>query len=121
MALLTLKFVTDVRDQDYEVVEFHGELDQSNLEAAERQITDLLNGYKRHYLLFDLSDLAFINSEGVGFIASTHTKLVKKNQKLLIYSAKPNVTEVFKLIGLSKLLPVFATAAEAITYIKKTK
>lgn len=121
MALLTLKFVTDIRDLDYEVVEFHGELDQSNLEATEAQIADLLKDFKRHYLLFDLSDMAFINSEGVGFIASTHTKLVKKNQKLLICSVKPNVAEVFELIGLSKLLPVFATVGEAIAYIKKTK
>ena len=83
MALLTLKFVTDIRDMDYEVIEFHGELDQSNLTLTETQVADLLKSFSRKFLVFDLADLSFINSEGVGFIVSISTKLARKNQKIL--------------------------------------
>ena len=121
MALLTLKFVTDVRDFDYEVVEFHGELDQSNLGNTEKQIAEVIGNVERKFLVFDLGNLAFVNSEGVGFIAATHTSLVKQERQLIICNAKPNVTDIFELVGLSKLMPVFATIAEAIIFIKKNK
>lgn len=119
MALLTLKFVTDVRDSDYEVVEFHGELDQSNLGDTERQIADLLGHFDREYLILDLAYLRFLNSEGIGFIVATHMKLTKKKQKLLICNAKQNVMDIFQLIGLPKLIPVLPNMAETISFIKK--
>jgi len=120
MALLSLKFVTDVRDTDYEVVEFHGELDKSTQESAEKQILELLSTYTRHWLILDFSDLKFINSEGIGFLVALHAKLAKKEQQLLICSVAPNVADIFEVIGLGRIIPMFPSIAEAIHYIKKT-
>lgn len=119
MALLTLKFVTDIRDLDYEVVEFHGELDQSNLADADRQLSDLLAGFSRPFLVFDLSDLKFIHSEGIGFVVSVHTKLAKKGQQLVLSGLRGNVADIFEVVGMSKLIQSFATVQEAINFIKK--
>lgn len=118
MALLTLKFVTDVRDMDYEVVEFHGELDQSNLIQTEKQIGDLLKDFTRKFMVFDLSDLGFINSEGIGFMVSISTKLARKESKLLLTGVRANVADIFNLIGLPKLIPVVPTIADAIRLMK---
>lgn len=118
MALLTLKFVTDIKDLDYEVIEFHGELDQSNLSATESQIVDLLKNFSRKFLVFDLSDLHFINSEGIGFFVSSSTKLARKNSKLLLTGVRHNVMDIFNLIGLPKLIPVLPNIADAIRYVK---
>lgn len=120
MALLTLKFVTDVRDLDYEVVEFHGELDQSTLQTAEKQIVDLMVNFERSTLVFDMADLAFINSEGIGFVVNIHAKLAKKQQKLVLCGLKGNVADVFDVVGMSKLIPVYKTISEAIEQIKKS-
>ncbi|MBI5413141.1 STAS domain-containing protein [Candidatus Peregrinibacteria bacterium] len=119
MAMLTLKFVTDVRDMEYEIVKFHGELDQSTLKTAETQIDQLVETTKSQYLIFDLSDMKFTNSEGVGFIISTHVKLVKRKRQLYIAAPKSNVQEVFDLIGLPKIISVFSSINEAISFIKK--
>lgn len=119
MAMLTLKFVTDVRDMEYEIVEFHGELDQSTLKIAERQIDQLIETAKNKYFIFDLSDMKFINSEGVGFMISAHVKLAKRNKQLYVAASKPNVQEVFELMGLPKLVSVFSSVSEAISFIKK--
>ena len=120
MALLSLKFVTDVRDTDYEVVEFHGELDKSTQESAEKQILELLGTYTRRWLILDLSDLKYINSEGIGFLVSLHTKLTKKEQQLLLCSVASNVSDIFEVIGLGRIIQTFPSVAEAIHYIKKT-
>ncbi len=120
MALLSLKFVTDVRDTDYEVVEFHGELDKSTQEATEKQIIEFLATYTRRWLVFDLSDLKFVNSEGIGFFVALHAKLTKKNQQLLISGVAANVADIFAAIGLERIIPTFPHLAEAIHHIKKT-
>lgn len=119
MALLTLKFTTDVRDDDYEVVEFHGELDQSTIGNAEKQVNELLENYKRKYLIFDFSNLKYTNSEGVGFVVSIHENLVKKTQSLIVCGMRHNVEEVFTAMGLPKLFPILKTISEAISSIKK--
>lgn len=120
MALLTLKFVTDVRNGDYEIVEFHGELDQSTIPSTEKQVADLLADFNRPYLIFDLTDLKFINSEGIGFVVTTHTTLLKKGQQLVICGLKKHVEDVMSLVGLPRLMQVFPTAQTAIDNLKKT-
>lgn len=120
MALLTLKFVTDIRDMDYEVVEFHGELDQSNLTLTETQITDLLKSFSRRFLIFDFSNLKFLNSEGIGFIVSISMKLARKNQKLLLTGVNHNVMDVLELIGLPKMIPLLKDMSETIRFMKTT-
>lgn len=114
MALLTLKFVTDVRNDNYQIIELHGELDQSTLPNTEKQIVAFLADFGRRYLILDLSDLKFINSEGIGFIVNMHTKLAKKGKSLILCGMQGNVKEVFEVIGISKMLPVYANVAGAI-------
>lgn len=119
MAFLTLKFVTDVRDNDYEVVEFHGELDKSTLDSAEEQLLKLLDSFDRGYLVFDFSDLDFINSEGIGVIVLAHAKLVTKGKQLLVCGMHKHVAEVIDAVGIGKLVPVFPKVADAINFMKK--
>lgn len=121
MTLLNLKFITDIKDNDYEVVEFHGELDSSTIPDAEKRIFGLLADYKRDYLVFDLADLNYINSEGIGFVITAQMKLAKKKQKLLLCGVRPNVAEVFDLIGVPKLVQVFPNISEAIKFIKTSR
>ena len=120
MALLTLKFVTDVRDPDYEVVEFHGELDQSNLAATEKQMRGALKTFDRPHLVCDLSDLHFVHSEGIGFFASMHAKLAKRGQHLALCGLKGNIADVFSAVGMDKLIPMFPSVSDAVHSIKKT-
>ena len=51
MPLLTLKFVTDISDLDYQVVEFTGELDAASVRDAEKKIFDMLPNFKHKFLL----------------------------------------------------------------------
>lgn len=119
MGFLNLKFVKDISNIDYDTVEFHGELDQSTLDAVEQRFDAFLPDFKRQFLILDMTDLKFINSEGIGFLVSMHTKLVKKGKNLLIFGAKHNVTDVFGLVGLPQIIPIFVSMNEAIKFIKK--
>lgn len=119
MSLLTIKFVTDISDADYQVIEFHGEMDQSNIRDTESKIAEHIAVSKHAYIVFDLSDLRFINSEGMGFIVATHARLAKKGVSLLLCSPPLNVRDIFELVGLPKIVPVLASIGDVIKYIKK--
>lgn len=119
MTKLNLKLALDVKDNDYEVVEFHGELDKSTISGAEVELEKIVENFEREYLIFDFGGLVYINSEGIGLLISVHAKLAKNKKHLLFIGAKRNVMSVFELIGLQKLIPIFNRIDEAIKYIKK--
>lgn len=119
MAVLTLKFVTDVADHEYGIVEFHGELDQSTLADAEAQINEMLKNFSGTFLIFDLGDLGFINSEGIGFFISIQKQLSSQKKELVLCGPKNNVAEVMTVMGLERLMKIFKIVADALNYLKK--
>lgn len=119
MATLNIKFITDLGDLDYAVIEFQGDLDRETIHSAERQVEKILTLFKKHFLVFDFSGLNFINSDGIGFTVSSHMKLAVKGQELLLCGFKMNVADVINLVGVPKLIPVFQNMEDTIRYIKK--
>lgn len=95
------------------MVEFHGELDQSTRQAAETQMNEFLVAFKRPKLVFDLSDLKYVNSEGIGFMMKIHASLAKNGQKLSLAGLQPNVADVMNVIGVPKIVPVFPDVQSA--------
>lgn len=99
------------------VIEFHGEIDKATVEMYKNTVTPLIDGDAVALVakvVFDCSDLKFINSEGIGLLMSYHTKLSKREKKIILAGLQPNVKDIFDLIGLTKLIPVFPDAASAL-------
>lgn len=115
---LNLKFITDVQDLDYAVVEFKGEIDRATIHSAENQIEKFLANFKRRAVVFDLKELHFINSDGIGFFVSTQLKLAKKGQELILCGVIEHVADIIELVGLAKMLPVFSNMQDVIKHIK---
>lgn len=91
----------------YQVIEFSGAMDKAGLTANKPAIENLVQSYSLNYLIFDMTRLDFINSESIGFLMSIHSHLVKSGKKLVVISAKPNVKDVFQVIGLFDVIPYF--------------
>ena len=121
MAFLKINVVPEIKEPDCQVVEFDGEIDKSTIEYVISELTSAVQECTHHAMLFDLSGLTFINSEGIGLLTALDMKLVKKEKVLLLASPKPNVADVMKLIGLHKLIPTFSDIPEALSYLKKHK
>lgn len=120
MPLITLKFVTDINDLDYQVIEFSGELDSASLRDVEKKIFEFLPDFRHRFLLFDFTDLKFINSEGVGFVAVVQEQLGQLGKQLILFGAEKHVADVFNAVGFEKILPIFHSIREAINFIKKS-
>lgn len=115
----TIKFIEDIRDPDYQVIQFHGQLDSHTLDGVKILMDKLFEKLSSPHTIFDFSDCNFINSNGIAFLMEAHAKLAHSNRQLIIAGAKSHVKDVFELMGLPKLLPVFNSMGEAIHAIKK--
>ncbi|PIQ77069.1 hypothetical protein COV82_06410 [Candidatus Peregrinibacteria bacterium CG11_big_fil_rev_8_21_14_0_20_46_8] len=121
METLTIKFIEDIRDHEYEVIQLHGNLDAHTLPIATRKMDEHLPKTKLPFLIFDFSDCPFINSNGIGFLMEIHMKLTKRKQQLIVAGVQANVKDILELVGMPKIVPVFDTIAQAIDHIKKRK
>jgi anti-anti-sigma factor len=61
-------------------------------------------------IVLDLSELEFIDSMGIHFIVTAHERVSQEGRALTIVRGGPQVSRVFKLVGLDDVLP-FADAA----------
>lgn len=118
MSLLNLTVIQDIRDTEYLIIEFAGELDQGSLPDAEQKITEVVGTLRQPVLIFDFNRLDFINSEGIGFVVTIHTKLAKKNKKLILCALQSHVADVCNAIGLPSLIPLLPDRKAAIAFAK---
>ncbi len=110
--LLNVSVLSVDEEKRYQVIKLKGQLDKAGLESAREQIDSLVDQFTGQYLAFDFSELDFINSESIGYLTSVHAHLTKSGKNLVILAAKPNVKDVFMVIGLLSLMSSFDSLSD---------
>ncbi|MBN2087733.1 STAS domain-containing protein [Candidatus Peregrinibacteria bacterium] len=105
--------ITDSAKPSAKVISLKGELDESVLDGLKTQLDPILNDTTVSTIVFNLQELEFINSKGIGFIVSIHTHLSKDARKMIMVAASEEVMDVISLVGLTSIIPYFATMEEA--------
>ncbi|MCK5617346.1 STAS domain-containing protein [Candidatus Pacearchaeota archaeon] len=106
--------LSDASAPGIKVVSLTGEMDESSLEGLKAQLDPLLNDLNIKVLLFDFTQLEFINSKGIGYLVSIHTHLSKDQREMKIASANEAVMDVITLVGLTTIIKYFNTVEEAL-------
>lgn len=91
------------------IVKFNGEFDKAGHEEIKEEIGKIVNDFKGGTLVFDLGELKFINSEGIGYFMEIHTHLVTAGKKLVLVGPNAHVADVFNAIGIMEIMPIFNT------------
>jgi len=78
-------------------------------EAIQREIQA---GYK--YVLLNLAGVSYVDSAGLGEMASAYIKLTQLAGKMKLVHAQQKVQSMLKLTGLSTLLTTYGSEAEAL-------
>jgi anti-anti-sigma factor len=115
-----MTFTADIAESSTEttkILVFHGELDESYLEDLKKQLDPILDDANIKSLIFDLHDLEFINSKGIGFIVSIHTHLAKDKRTLILIDAQEAVMDVVSLVGLTSIIPYYSSLEEALNNV----
>lgn len=97
----------------YRLVGFIGNLDKAGLDEVRGQIEEVVDSVKdEEFVVFNFEHLEFINSESIGFLLMLHTRLVKKQKKLIIVDAVDHVKDVLDVIGMLKIIDYYPSLEE---------
>jgi anti-sigma B factor antagonist len=98
-------------------VRLAGRLDTPGVDKVELRFTALLVPSGRNAVV-DLSGVSFITSMGIRMFISVARGLMARKAKLALYAPQELVNEVFDNASLRDILPICATADEAVAAVR---
>ena len=84
----------------------------SDSQKIEWSLAELLHQNQKK-VIFDLTDVTYLDSSGIGILMMCHAKLKKAGGVLRIVGVSGMVQETLELTSLNKIIPVHPTAADA--------
>lgn len=91
-----------------------GQLDESNVDEKAQEIYALITANPQGlHLIFDFGGLEYMNSKSIGYLTDWFGKVTETQGKIAIVKAKPNIIDILEVIGLTQLIPMFASLDEA--------
>ncbi|MHC4179220.1 MAG: STAS domain-containing protein [Planctomycetota bacterium] len=108
----------EIRDKDDVVVVSFTEvkiLDQLAIDQVREDFKDLtLQAASSRKLLLDFSRVQFMSSSMIGQIVRLQKECKRDKVKLKLCNISPDIAEVFKITGLTKLLDIYKDGAAAL-------
>ena len=99
------------------IVELSGELDHHSAQEVRVKIDDRLDRFNIKKLVFDFSEVSFMDSSGIGVIIGRYKKISVRNGVVAIASVSRSIKRIFELSGMFKVINVYSTVDEAIADI----
>jgi anti-sigma B factor antagonist len=111
----TTAFSVDVQivDTDTTVIAVVGDLDLSAAPLLRRALLCALAESRMPCIVLDLSGMAFTDSTGLGLIIAGHKRAKARGGLLALAAVPQNTNSLLRIAGLSRLLALHATVAEA--------
>ena len=98
------------------VVSVRGEVDVYSAPALRKALHDAMDP-EHAGLLVDLSDIAFIDSTGLGVLVAGQNRAGELGGKLDVVCAQERVLKLFRITGLDEVFGIYPTRAEALAAI----
>ena len=100
-----LEIIT-IEENQSQLLQISGEIDASNsVELDEAMQKAFRSGHKQ--ILVDGEKLEYISSAGLGVFMSYLEDFKEENISFKIYGLNTRVFEVFKILGLDQLIPIY--------------
>ena len=96
----------------FTVVSVSGEIDIITEPAFRAQVDELLDRPPAR-LLFDLTELHFLDSAGLRVILDAYARL-GRGDRVAVCGLLPNIQRLFHILGLTGRLPIYSTRDEAL-------
>lgn len=97
----------------FDILILSGEVDASNSVILDKGIQDLVESGTK-FLLVDGQGLEYISSAGLGVFMSYLEDFNERGIWMGIFGLPPRVYEVFKILGLDQLIPIFEDKTSAL-------
>ncbi len=101
------------------LMEFVGEINNQNVLKFEEAIKTLDERKQLDWVVFDFTDLDFINSQAIGYLLKLIKSSQNNKQEIFLAGLKGQVAEVVELIGIGRIVEIFDNPGQAIDKIKQ--
>lgn len=96
------------KTKDALTVYLSGELDEYSANSARAVLDELLlDNINVKYIVFDMSDVSFMDSTGVGLLIGRYKKIKQFKKPVYISGATVAAEKVIELSGLYNIMPKF--------------
>jgi anti-anti-sigma factor len=95
------------------IIHFSGELTEETDSKIRSDIKDFISKEKKFYI-FNMRELNYINSSGLGFLASTLKNVRKIHGDIKLAEIKPMIRNILDISKLTKVFDVFNKEEEAL-------
>lgn len=111
---------SSVPDKKIKLLKFAGQLDESNVDEKAKEIYSIIEAIPQGlFLIFDFEKLEYMNSKSIGYLTDWYSKLSEKKGGILIASARPNITDILQVVGITQLVPCVGSVDEAKVAVMK--
>ena len=102
-----------VGERAIKILRLEGYVDAHTFTEFEEELTRLVEG-GQYNLLLDLEKLTYINSTGLGLLMATFRQVRQHQGDLVIAKMSDKITNIFNLLGFSRLISTYPTEQEAL-------
>ena len=81
-----------------------GELDHSTAAAVRAEVDELILDPRIRRLVFDLDELEFMDSSGIGLIIGRYKQMARRGGTVAVMSPRRRVDRIFEMAGLYQLV-----------------
>ena len=96
------------------IVRVKGELDMHVADKFRQKTDNALEASGVKHILFNLEEVKFIDSSGLGVILGRYKKINAAGGKVLATNIQPQVLQIFELSGLLKIIKTYNSEADAL-------
>lgn len=103
-----------IKEGNKDILSLIGEVDASNSVLLDQSMQEILQ-QGTTFLLIDGNQLGYISSAGLGVFMSYLDDFSEQGIRFAIFGLNEQVTEVFKILGLDRLIQIVPDKSTAIT------
>lgn len=116
--------IQDLQTQDpiikAKIIKIAGQLDESNVDLKAQDIykvIESINPGEKLHLLFDFSELEYMNSKSIGYLTDWYSKATSDGGKICIAGARDNIVDILQVVGLTQLITCYQSIEEGKAYV----
>ncbi|MDD2480791.1 MAG: anti-sigma F factor antagonist [Lutispora sp.] len=96
------------------IIKLTGELDHHSCNYTRDEIDNKIIAKNPKNIIFDMSNLNFMDSSGIGVIIGRYKLIASNGGKVGITSMKPPIKRIYEICGLKRIIPSFENKKAAI-------
>jgi stage II sporulation protein AA (anti-sigma F factor antagonist) len=100
------------------IIRLNEELDHHNAMQIREKADRLIERNHIKHIIFDFSDLSFMDSAGIGVIMGRYKKVIFIGGKIAVAHVNSVIDRIFRLSGLYKIIEKYDSVENALNHLK---